>query len=314
MHRRHFSLLLAVPLLAGGGMLAGVPAPATAHQRESALVTAVTQTSRGTAWTLTRRIRLAFPTYHPQGFARAGDRLFLSSVEVIEAPVRYPEPVDGYDRTPGKGRGHLFVLDLDGNLLRDIVLGEGDMYHPGGIDADGRSLWVPVAEYRPNSHATIYRIDLRTLAVHKAFQVDDHIGGIVPDPVTGRLYGVSWGSRTFYSWTPSGRQLDRLPNTSHFVDYQDCAYAERRMMLCTGVTEYATATGAKFELGGIALLDLGTLTVRHEVPFQQWSSAGHVATRNPVLLEMAGDKLRVWAAPDDGEEPNGTEILVYDSV
>lgn len=112
MHRRHFSLVLAVPLLAGGGMLAGVPAQATAQHRDSALVTAVTQTTRSTAWTLIRKIKLNFPSYHPQGFARAGDRLFLSSVEVIEAPVRYPQPVDGYDRTPGKGRGHLFVLDL----------------------------------------------------------------------------------------------------------------------------------------------------------------------------------------------------------
>jgi hypothetical protein len=305
------AIALATPLLVGSAVLAGVPAQATGHPRDSALVEAVEQTSRSTPWTLTGKIKLNFPTFHPQGFARAGDRLFLSSVEVLEAPVKYPQPVDGYDRTPGRGRGHLFVLDLQGNLLRDIVLGEGNMYHPGGIDTDGRSLWVPVAEYRPDSHATIYRIDLKTLAASKAFQVDDHIGGIVPDPVTNRLYGVSWGSRTFYSWTRSGRQVERLANTSHFVDYQDCAYAEHRMMLCTGVTEYPTATGGKFELGGIALLDLASLRVRHEVPFQQWSSAGHVATRNPVLLESDGRTLRVWAAPDDGEEANGTEIFVY---
>lgn len=112
--------------------------------------------------------------------------------------------------------------------------------------------------------------------MHKAFAVADHIGGIVPDPVTGRLY-------------------------------------EWRMMLCTGITGYQTASGGQFEFGGIALLDVGTPVVRHEVPFQQWSSAGHVATRNPVLLETAGGKLRIWAAPDDGEEVNGTEIFVYES-
>ena len=305
---------LAVSLIVGAALVAGVPTGATADPRDSALAAAVAQTTRSTSWTLIRRIPLDFPTFHPQGFARVGDRLFLSSVEIVEAPVRYPAPVDGYDRTPGRGRGHLFVLDLNGNLQRDIVLGEGDMYHPGGIDADGRSLWVPVAEYRPNSRAIVYRIDLKTLAVAPAFRVDDHVGGVVADPATHRLYGVSWGSRIFYAWTRDGRQLRRQPNPSHFIDYQDCAYTAVRMMLCTGIAEYRTPAGTPFELGGIALLDLRSLSIRHEVPFQQYSSAGHVATRNPVHLEVSGRWLRVWAAPDDGEEANGTEILVYQTT
>ena len=33
------------------------------------------------------------------------------------------------------------------------------MYHPGGIDYDGRHIWVSVAEYRPNSRSIVYRID-----------------------------------------------------------------------------------------------------------------------------------------------------------
>jgi hypothetical protein len=308
------SAVIAVPMIVLAGLAAGVPTGATAGPKDSALVSAVTKTTRSTPWTLARKIRLTFPTHHPQGFARVGDRLFLSSVEILEAPVRYPQPVDGYDRTPGKGRGHLFVLDLNGNLQHDIVLGEGDKYHPGGIDTDGRSLWVPVAEYRPDSRAVVYRVDLRTLAVRTAFRVDDHVGGVVADPVSHRIDGVSWGSRTLYSWTQAGHQLSRRPNPSHFIDYQDCAYAGKRTMLCTGITGYATATGAGFELGGIAVVDLRSGVPRHEVPFQQYSSAAHVATRNPVHLETDGRTLRLWAAPDDGEERNGTEILVYESA
>ena len=87
----------------------------------------------------------------------------MSTVEIIEPPVRYPEPVDGYDRTPGRGGGHVLVLDRQGNLLKDVTLGEGTIYHPGGIDFDGESVWVPVAEYRPNSEAIVYRIDPRHL-------------------------------------------------------------------------------------------------------------------------------------------------------
>jgi hypothetical protein len=311
--RKLRAVAFAAPVILGAGLVAGVPSGAAAHPKDSALAAAITTTTRSTPWTMVRKIKLDFPTYHPQGLARVGDRLFLSSVEIIEAPVRYPEPVGGYDRTPGKGRGHVFVLDLDGNLQRDIVLGEGDMYHPGGIAVDGRSLLVPVAEYRPNSRAIVYRIDLRSLTARTAFRVNDHVGGVVADPVSHQIYGVSWGSRTFYSWTGNGRQLDRRANPNHFIDYQDCAYTERRMMVCTGLTEYANPAGAKFELGGIALIDLRSLVVRHEVPFQQYSSAGHVATRNPVHLETEGRVLRVWAAPDDGEEAAGTELLVYES-
>jgi Family of unknown function (DUF6454) len=303
-----------VGLLFGGSAVALSSAQAGAaaeHPQDSPLVAAVSKVSRSTQWSLVSRTALDFPTHHPQGFARVGDRIFLSSVEIIERPVRYPQPVDGYDRTPGKGRGHVFVLDLQGHLLRDIVLGEGNMYHPGGIDADEDSLWVPVAEYRPNSASIIYRIDLETLQVAEAFRVPDHVGGIVHDPATGWLHGVSWGSRTLYTWNRKGGQLESRANPSHFIDYQDCAFSEQRTMLCTGIAEYTSPTGSRFELGGMALVDLGSQTVRHEVPFQQWSAAGHVATRNPVHLEADDGTLRLWAAPDDGDEASGTEILVY---
>lgn len=289
-----------------------VTTTAQAMPQNSPLVQAVSQVDRSTQWNLVNKIRLNFPTYHPQGFARVGDRLFLSSVEIIEAPVKYPQPVDGYDRTPGKGRGHVFVMDVQGRLIQDIVLGEGAIYHPGGIESDGSSLWVPVAEYRPNSASIVYRIDLATLQVHEAFRVADHVGGVVPDVETGELRGVSWASRTFYTWGRKGQELDRRPNPSHFIDYQDCASAESSAMLCTGLAEYAVPSG-KFELGGVALIDSKSLTVRHEAPIQQRSTAGHVATRNPVHLEADAGTLRMWAAPDDGEEANGTEILIYET-
>ncbi|HCA86280.1 MAG TPA: hypothetical protein DEQ61_12740 [Streptomyces sp.] len=308
-------------LLSGAVLAAGVLANTTttraadsaARPEPAPLAKAVSTVTRSTEWKLAQRIGLDFDTHHPQGFARAGDRLFLSSVEIIEPPVKHRQPVDGHDRTPGKGRGHLFVLDLKGNLIKDIVLGEGDMYHPGGIDVDEESLWIPLAEYRPHSRSIIYRVDLRTLEVSEEFRVADHIGGIVPDPASGRLSGVTWGSREFYTWSAEGKQLDHTANSSHFIDYQDCARAGRDAAVCTGITGYEAPDGTGFELGGIALLDTRTQTVRHEVPVQLWSAAGHVVTRNPVHLEADGSTLRMWAAPDDGEETAGTEILVYES-
>jgi len=297
--------LLAAVLLA--------PGTAWSRQADDPLVGAVAQLSRTTPWTVASRTPLTFPTYHPQGFARVGDRLYMSSVEIQEPTVRFPQPIDGYDRTPGKGVGHLFELTLDGKLLRQITLGEGDVYHPGGIDYDGRSLWVPVGEYRPGSASIVYRVNPRTMRAREAFRVDDHIGGLVRDGVTGRLHGVSWGSRDFYTWTRRGRELARTRNPQHYVDFQDCAYARRGKAVCTGVTEYTGPTGAKFELGGIGVVDLASGTLGPEVPFTLFSAVGHVLTRNPVHLEVDGGVLRMYAAPDDAEEPGGTVMTVLEA-
>jgi hypothetical protein len=292
--------------------------PAAHKARDGAIARDFTAVDRNTVWTLTRKLALTFPTFHTEGLAFARDRIFLSAVEILEPTVKYPTPQGRYDRTPGKGVGHVFVIDRQGHLIRDIVLGKGNMYHPGGLDYDGHDVWVPVAQYRPNSSALLYRIDARTLKVHKQFRVEDHIGGIVRDRVTGHLVGNNWGSRRFYDWTLSGQQRRAWDNPSHFIDYQDCQYVARRKMLCGGVTNLpqtpaAGGAGATYELGGLALIDLTSRGVLHEVPFQQWSSAGHVATRNPVKLVASGKHLRLWVAPDNGDEGNGTELLTYEA-
>ena len=130
----------------------------------------------------------------------------MSSVEIIERTTKYEQPVDGYDRIPGNGKGPYFVFNDQGELLEDIELGEGNMYHPGGIDSDGESIWVPVAEYRQNSESIIYKVNPETLKVEEAFRVNDHIGGVVKNDKTGKLHGVSWGSRLFYEWNKKGKQ------------------------------------------------------------------------------------------------------------
>ncbi|WP_328328999.1 DUF6454 family protein [Kribbella sp. NBC_00382] len=287
---------------------------ADAAGRDDKVARAFEATTRSTAWTQVARIPLKFPTYHPQGFALVGDLIYLSSVEVLEAPVPYPVPVDGYDRTPGKGIGHVFVLDRQGNLKKDIRVGEGTVYHPGGIDYDGENVWVPAAEYRPNSRAIVYKINPRTYRVTEQFRVKDHVGGVVRDRRTGLVHGVSWGSRTLYAWTASGKQVDAQPNQSHLLDYQDCDYVGRSKQLCGGVTGLKTQTGGNFELGGLTLLDLNDDNrILHEIPFAAYSTAGHSVTRNPVALEVDGTKLRLFTAPDDGEGATGTELLIYES-
>lgn len=271
---------------------------------------------RNTDWSQVDKVKLNFSTYHPEGLAITPDHLFLSSTQVTEPTQKYPTPVGGYDRTPGKGVGHLFVMDRQGHLKKDITFVDGDMYHPGGIDFDGTNIWVPVAQYRPNSSAIIYRVNARTLQVTKAFEVKDHIGGIVRDRTTGHLVGNNWGSRRFYDWTLQGKQIRTWDNSSFFTDYQDCQYVPSAKMICGGITnlpQSPTAGGASatYELGGLTMIDLRSHNILREVPFQKWSTAGHVMTRNPVKMAATGNQLTLWAAPDNGDEGNGTELFTY---
>ena len=316
MNIRLASLICATTLVAGLGAAASAARDSGSSTQDEPLASAFQNVSRSTTWTKTGTQRLDFNTHHPQAMEVAGDRIYLSSVEIIEPTQKFPQPVDGYDRTPGKGVGHLFVLRKDGTLIKDIVLGEGDMYHPGGLDVDQNGdIWLPVAEYRPDSHAIVYKVDPETFEAQEMFRVEDHVGGVVRDQETGRIVGQSWGSRRFHEWTTDGRQRARWLNDSHFVDYQDCEYVASRKALCSGIAGLPAQPSAStpYELGGFALLDLGTRSILHEVPTQLWSTAGHVVTRNPTDLDAAGNHLTMYAAPDDFGEGNDTEILTYEA-
>ncbi|XAS66982.1 DUF6454 family protein [Micrococcaceae bacterium Sec5.7] len=293
-------------------------ATADRHTPDTAVADGFSAVDRNTDWQLAGKQKLNFPTYHTEGIAFTEDHIFLSAVQILEPTAKYPSPQGGHDRTPGKGVGHLFVMDKAGNLQKDITLGEGDMYHPGGIDFDGTSIWVPVAQYRPNSSAIIYRVDASSLDVHKQFEVPDQFGGIVMDKKTGHLVGNTWGSRRFAEWNLQGKELATWQNPDQFIDYQDCQYAANSKMLCAGVanlpqTPAAGGTSATYELGGMALIDINMHSTLHDVPFQKWSSTGHVATRNPFKMTADGNHLTMRVAPDNGEEGNGSEILTYEA-
>ena len=225
---------------------AAVAVVAAAADSRSKVAERVVKLTRDSSWKQVASVRINFPTHHPQGMVKIGDTLFVSSVE-IKVPTRRLPPGGDHDRDTGEGVGHLFKFDMKGNLIADLRVGEGAMYHPGGIDYDGKDIWVPVAEYRPNSRSIVYRVDPRSMKATEVFRFADHIGAIVHNTDDNTLHGVSWGSRRFYRWTlgNDGRVTNanaspeslRTLNSSHYVDYQDCKYVGGRRMLCTGVTE-----------------------------------------------------------------------------
>jgi hypothetical protein len=267
---------------------------------ERGLTDRIARLTRASSWTQVSTVRLGFPTYHPQGLVKIGDTFHMTAV----------------DRT---GLGHLFKIDASGRLLGDLKLGEGAIFHPGGIDYDGVSIWVPVAEYRPDSRSIIYRVDPSTMTAVEVFRFADHIGAIVHNTDDNTLHGVSWGSRRFYRWTlgRDGRVTNatvppeklRTLNRSHYVDYQDCKYAGNRQMVCTGVTEIRQSPGAPpFRLGGIEVVNLADGRLEYQVPVLLWTSTGYAMTQNPVWMEPRGDGLRAYFVPEDDD----STLYIYD--
>jgi hypothetical protein len=264
-------------------------------------------------------VPLTFTTHHPQGMVKVGDTFFVSSVEVKVPTRRLATPEGSYDRSAGEGVGHLFKFDKAGNLLGDLRLGEGSIYHPGGIDYDGTSIWVPVAEYRPNSRSIVYRVDPVRMRATEVFRFADHIGAVIHNTDDNTLHGVSWGSRRFYRWTlgRDGKVTNaaeppatlRTLNSSFYVDYQDCKYAGGRRMLCTGVTELRQSPDARpFRLGGIDLIDLRDGRPLHQVPLQLWTADGLDMTHNPVWLEPSATGIRGYFMPED----NTSTLYIYE--
>jgi Family of unknown function (DUF6454) len=285
------------------GAIAATSWPAAGGQPNGALADRVGRLTRAAQWTRINAIPVRFKTFHPQGMVKIGDRFFVTSVEV-------------HDREAGKGIGHLFQFDLSGKLIADLTLGEGAMYHPGGIDYDGRHIWVTVAEYRPNSRSIVYRVDPKAMTAQEMFRFTDHLGAIVHDTEEGSLHAVNWGSRTFYRWELGADGRVAVPatpqqaqNASHYVDYQDCKFAGGRTMACTGVAEIRPSPDERpLRLGGIELVDLRDHRPIHQVPIALWIR-GRAMTQNPTWFEPVVGGLRAYFMPEDDD----STIYVYEA-
>ena len=79
----------------------------------SAIAERVMKLTRTSPWTLASSVRIQFDTYHPQGMVKIGETLFVSSVEIRQRPRPLLPPLNGYDRDPGDGAGHLFKIIVE---------------------------------------------------------------------------------------------------------------------------------------------------------------------------------------------------------
>jgi hypothetical protein len=259
------------------------------------------QMTKDVAWREVDTREIGFPTFHPQGMTAVGDRFFLSSVEVV-------------DRKADKGIGHLFEMSRQGALLREMTLGEGAVYHPGGIDFDGKRIWVPVAEYRPDSASIVYTVDPETLQSREVFRFKDHLGAISHFPDKNILVAASWGSRRFYRWktaesggewtVPDPEHPDTAPNGSHYIDYQDVQRLPGTpYLLCSGLQTYSVEQSrvAAMKLGGIDMVHVEQLLAHHQTPVPLRPAVGPAWTQNPFYVELSDSGLRFFFVPEDGK-------------
>lgn len=263
-------------------------------------------------------------TGHPQGMVRVKDGTFWISTVYVTTPTSAGSPTPdekalGMDRGTGAGVGYVVNFDATGKEIKRVKIGEGTIYHPGGIDYDGTYIWVPAAEYRPNSYSIIYRVDPEAppaAAAVKVMEVPDHIGGILHDLKNKTLIGNTWGSRRFYTWplnddgTVSKTSWSRAElagikvlNPSSYVDYQDNMYVGNGKMIAAGVGSGDT--------GGIEVVDCKTGLIENQIRILTRvnqgavpSPAGITGTRlcqNPFWLELSPDGTGITAyfAPED---------------
>ena len=209
---------------------------------------------------------------HVQGIEVEGERLWLSWV-------------DRKAKT-----GHLSLFDLrTGTLLRAVEVQKQNRYHPGGIAGDGKSIWVPVAEYRRDSSAIIQQRNRDTLALEAEFEVADHIGCVAVRGDT--VLGGNWDSRLIYRWTRDGRQVDVRPNTAR-TSYQD--------MKLTG--ESLIGSGLRAGEGAVDWLDPRDLRLQRRMRVGK-TSRGVVLTHEGMAVANG----RIYFVPEDGP----SRVFVY---
>ncbi len=133
------------------------------------------------------------------------------------------------------------------NLTQDAL------YHAGGFQVSGKSLWIPIAEYRANSNARILELDAMTLAERRSFAVADHVGAVATDGQSAVL-AANWDSRKIYRFSLDG-ELRKVVNFDEPLAIQDMKWIDGKI--------FAGGTGLVARKGECLLcqLDPATLAV-----------------------------------------------------
>ena len=275
---------------------------------------------------------------HPQGMEvdRNTGLLYVTAVEIIEER-------DKERQYWGKGRAHLFECDFEGKTIRaaNLTSDDEDEYHPSGMVLIDGMMFIGLAQYGPATSATIINFNVRDWKYETLFQIQDHVGVVVPNLDEGELFLGTWGSRHYYCTDMKGKIKSKRPTPcSDDMEHQDAQLISGRlmsgstaplgestpdqtdarlprcdlegtMMLATGVT----AMG--MEYFGLDIVDVTNWRIKASL---RWPSAQHLTKggwppfANPTFLWVdSHDRLLALAAPDCGDELTGrdTTLALY---
>jgi hypothetical protein len=299
-----------------------LPPPGGSSQGEE-IIRQFTNLSRSTKWNLVDKIKFEGDTFEPEGIVRLGDDRYFVSAGEWTVPRSTPTTSADGSTTAGAGFAHMLVFDGKGKRLADAVVTEAGAaeYHGGGIDYDGTYIWSTLAQYRPDSSATLVRMRPDTLQPEPMLRIADHMGAVVHDLSTGNLLTLNWGGRSASVWNlnykPAAPPAFTAPravikNPSHYTDYQDCKflghsqrYGFRPVMLCSGITSLYGTT-----IGGVALVDMETMVPLYEVPLTMVSDRGVLVTKNPMDVAIVDGRLRLYFLPDE----HSSTLYVYEAA
>jgi hypothetical protein len=92
----------------------------------------------------------------------------------------------------------------------------GTLDHPGGMQSDGKRLWIPIAESKPNSRSIIrvFRLAQMTpgqrLTPELEFGVNDHMGALAVSVEHHVVLGANWDTEKVYVWDLEGHPKQTL--------------------------------------------------------------------------------------------------------
>lgn len=301
-----------------------LPVPGGAKDFE-AIIEQFNLLGRTTVWNSIKNITFEGDTGEPEGMINIGEERYITARgdwTVATKSFGSNLIINGTDRSEGAGYAHIEVYDGQGKRVVDATLTPpGDIeYHIGGVDYDGEVIWATLAQYRPNTTATIVSIDPETLEHTNLIHYADHLGGIVHDKQNSRLNTLNWGSRNASIWDLKA-PISPFPaftapksvvrNPSFFVDYQDCkflghsvVYDCRAVMMCSGVATLAV----NVTVGGLAIVDVETMVPLSEVPIMLKSALGTSMTQNPFDVALVNGNLRLYFLPDQ----HNSTLYIYE--
>lgn len=150
-------------------------------------------------------LKLDGQLFHVQGLEVAGQHIWVTSVDQANRTAWLHQ----FDRATGK-------------FLRRLEVSDGARYHPGGISISGGSIWVPVAEYRPDSTSVLIEIDAETMSIRRKIAVADHLGCVAASGRT--LVAGNWNSRLLYIFDLAKDAPPRVVPNPSSTQYQDMKF------------------------------------------------------------------------------------------